>query len=123
MSNEVKLQLEEGQIINAIAVVIAEAFSPERRDALIRDILRSHLAMPADRYGKETMFSATVNKALQGMVEEQLKVEVEGLRPDVECIVSEYFGSSLREGLVKQIEKAITEGFAKGINIAVGQRY
>lgn len=115
----VELKLTEGQIQNAIAVAIAEAFTPERRDELVRDAIRAHLTVKSNSYDKETLFSSAVNRQLREMVAAELEKEVQAMRPELEALVKKYFHQNVQAEILGTIEKQLVEGLTKNIQVAV----
>lgn len=104
---DIKIDIPEGQINNAIAVAIAESLSPERRDGLIRDIVRAHLSYKANSYDKETMLSKEVGSTIRSMASEHLKVKLEELRPDVEAMVDKAIGPAFRKSVFSELEASL----------------
>lgn len=121
----IKLDLTEGQVNNAIAVAIAEAFSQESKDKLIRDIIRGHLSQKADSWNKETMFSRAVGEALREMVKTQIDKEVESLRPTVEEMVKETFSGNIKTSIIEQLKYSLQKVALDNISvsISVGKDY
>lgn len=119
MSTAIKLEITEGQINNAIAVALAESFTPEKKDAMFRDIIRNHLSMKDDRYGKETLFSKTVNNQLHETVRDELNRLVEGIKPEVEEMVREKFGSSIKLDILNQIKYQLNNIVLNNIKVSV----
>lgn len=115
----VELKLTEGQIQNAIAVAIAEAFTPERRDELVRDAIRAHLTIKSSSYDKETLFSTAVNKQLREMVGAELEKEVQSMRPELEALVKKYFHQNIRAEILGSIETQLATALTKNIQVGV----
>lgn len=51
---EIKLDIGQAVLENAIAVAIAESFTPERREQIIKDVVRAHLTHKESSYDRET---------------------------------------------------------------------
>ncbi len=115
----VELKLTEGQINNAIAIAIAEAFTPEKKDSLIRDIIRQHLTIKQDHYSKDTLFSHSVNKVIGVMVKEELDKQVEALRPEVEEMVKEVFGGKVKINIIEQLKYSLKKVALDNISVSV----
>ena len=101
------IDIPEGVIRDAIAVAIAESFTGEKRDALIRDIVRAHLQYRANNYDKETLLGNKVNEIIGQMVSDQIVVTLQEMRPHVNRIVSEVLGDSFRDSLYKSLEAGL----------------
>jgi hypothetical protein len=110
MSSEAnfRIELTEGQINNAIAVALAETFTDERRDAMLRDIIRAHLAYKGDSYyNKETILSKVVGEQVRKMVNERLLAKVVEWRPQIEDVVDRTLGPSARDAVCAALGRAL----------------
>ena len=87
-----KFEIGEAQIQNAIAVGIAESFSGEKKEAIIRDIVRAHLSVKESSYDKETLLSKVVGQGIRKIASEALAAKVEEARPAIERTVLEVLG-------------------------------
>lgn len=118
----VKLEITEGQIQNAIAVALAEAFTPEKKDVLLRDLIRAHLTTKKGPYDKETLLSETVNTHIKLIVKDQLEKDLQAMRPEVEVLVSKFFGSTVKPQITENLEKAISAAVSKDLQISIQYR-
>jgi hypothetical protein len=99
--------VSEGDIMNAIAIAIAESFSGERRDAMIRDIVRAHLAYKESVYDKETLLAKRVGKIIRDIAEQKLAEVVQSWEPDIEAVVNRCLGPVCKATVLEQLERAI----------------
>lgn len=120
MSNpKLELEITEGQIQNAIAVAIAESFSPEKRDALLRDTVRAHLSLKQNSYDKETILSKQVGQQIREYAKEAVKELLEGLKPEIQKITSECLGPQFKESIFEQLKNALAYKTVGAIQINV----
>jgi len=103
----IQLELTEGQINNAIAVALAESLTPERQQALIRDVVRAHLAAKSTTYGRETILSAAVGAQVKEIAGERMKAAVEAMRPEIEAQVDKHLGPTFRESVLASLKTAL----------------
>lgn len=115
----IKIDLTEGQIQNAIAVALAESFSPEKKDQLIRDIVRAHLTQKANAYDRETLLSKSVGDAVRNMASGALASEIEKLRPRINEVVSGFLGEGVRINIVDQVKSAIQRMVISNLKVSV----
>lgn len=101
------LDIPEGEIRNAIAVAVADAFGPEKRDALLRDIVRAHMTYRENSYDKETLFSKRVGAQVREIASEVAAKQIEALRPEIEAIVAESMGPQFKEAVYTQVRDAL----------------
>lgn len=118
MSTELKLNLTEGVIQNAIAVALAEAFSEERRTEIIRDVVRAHLNHKERSYDKETFLSKIVGKQIREMSLECVKDQLDLFRPDLEKLISKYFQTN-RLQILAQLEAALQKATVANLRVNV----
>lgn len=118
-----KLDISEGQVANAIAVALAESFGPDRRDALMRDVIRAHLSVKANSYDRETLLSKTVGDLVRGMAAEAVKAKVETWRPDVERIVGSAMGDNFKEVALNQLSAAMQRVVLSNLSISVAATF
>ena len=107
MSNELKLEIGEGQIQNAIAVALADAFSPEKKDALIRDIVRAHLSVKKDSYSRDTLLSAQVGDLIRKVAQEEMVIRVQEMKPEIQKRVRKVLGKQFEESVYLQLEQSL----------------
>lgn len=107
--SEAKLSVEitEGQIANAIAVAISEAFSPEKKDKLIRDIIRTHLSTKKESYSRQSLLEEEVGKQIRVMASEQMKAVTESWRPEINAIVSKILNPAAKDQIFMQLQTAL----------------
>lgn len=117
--NNLSIELTDGQIKDAVAVALAECFSPERRDALIRDIIREHLTAKRETYSRETLLTETVGRAIKAIAEEALKVELEKMEPEVHALIAKQFGEGMKDSIFEQLKTSLSRMTAQGIQIKV----
>lgn len=118
MSNEAKLSVElaEGTITNAIAVAIVEAFSPERQQQIIQDVVRAHLNAKPDLYSKETFLSSAVGDGIRTMATAHVRELLNGWRPDIEAAVADVFGESApKEDLIEDFKRRMVARLARAV--------
>lgn len=119
MSTSIKLDISEGQIRDAIAIGIAEAFSPERRDALLRDIIRAHLQYRENSYDKETLLGKRIGGLVREIASQAAKERVEELRPQICAIVREHLGERFEETLFAQLRERLGAAVVSNVRLAV----
>lgn len=120
MSNtSLKLEISEGQIQNAIAVALAESFTSEKKEAMVRDIVRAHLQHRENSYDKETLLAKRVGALMRQVAEEVLKAEVETLRPDIEKAIREKLGPQFRLNLIEQVQSALSKVVLSSLRVSV----
>jgi hypothetical protein len=107
MSTELKLEIGEAQIQNAIAVALAESFSPERKDRLIKDIVRAHLNVKQNSYDRETLLNQQVGNTIREMARVEVGNLVETWRPKVNEIVAKALGPSFQDALFERLKDAL----------------
>lgn len=105
--NAIRMDLTEGQIQNAVAVALAEAFSPAQREALIRDIVRAHLSQKANSYDKETLLSKAVGSLIREIAEKAMREKVEEMAPRIREIVRGALGERFEQQVLDQLRYAI----------------
>lgn len=116
---DLKLDIGEGQIANAIAVAMAESFSGEKRDALLRDIIRAHLSAKESLYDKETLLNKCVGQMVRNIAKEMLEAEVQNLRPKIKEIVHTVLGPGFEEEVCRQLESGLSHRRVEGITVSI----
>ena len=114
----VSIDITEAELKNAIAVALAESFSGERRDALLRDIVRAHLTHKESQYDKQTMLAKHVGQAIRKMASEALMERLESMKPDVYQIVGEMLGEPFRESVYEHLRNALRHVIVSGISVS-----
>ena len=114
----VSIDISEAEIRNAIAVALAESFSHDRRDGLLRDIIRSHLQHKEREYDKETLLSKEVGMAIRTMAGEELGRVLESMKPEVQQIVSEMLGEQFKQSVYDQLRAALGHVVISGVGIS-----
>lgn len=111
------LEIGEAQIQNAIAVAITEAFSQDKRDQLLRDIIRAHMSVKQNSYDRETLLSKEVGQMVRSVAVKVMKAKVEEWRPEIEAIVSKMIGPNFKANVTQQLEVALGNMAYRNINI------
>lgn len=104
---EMKLDISEGMITNAIAVAISEAFAPEKRDALLRDVIRAHLTTKKNSYDKHTLLDEEVGKVIRAVAQEMVVARIEELRPDIEKVVRSTLGKGFETSVIEGLKSSL----------------
>lgn len=117
--SDLKLEIGEAQIQNAIAVAVAESFSGEKRDALLRDIIRAHLSAKENSYDKETLLNKRVGSMIRTYAGECLEAELQALKPKIAEIVNKHLGPGFEEEVCSQLIKGLTYRKVTGISVSV----
>lgn len=120
MSNataKIDLNITEGMIANAIAVAIAESFSPEKKDQVIRDIVRAHLATKQNSYDRETILSAAVSTQIRQLASEAVRLKVASMADDVNAAVDKALGPQFRESVMAQLQASLARLTVANIQI------
>jgi hypothetical protein len=116
---DLKLDIGEGQIANAIAVALAESFSGEKRDALLRDIIRAHMSAKENNYSKETLLNQTVGNKIRTMAREAMEAQIETLRPRIAEIVRQQMGPEFEATVCAQLMAGLSRRKIEGITVSV----
>jgi len=116
---DLKLDIGEGQIQNAIAVAIAESFTGDRRDALLRDVIRAHMNQKESHYDKETLLSKRVGQLVRDMAQVAIVAEVEKARPTIERIVREALGPGFEEVVATQLRDGLARRKVEGVTVSI----
>ncbi len=103
----INIDIPEAKINNAIAVALAESFSEEKRDSLLRDIIRAHLQYKANSYDKETLLSKTVHTLLREMVSEKIEEIITNMKPEIDKIVEQTLGKEFQNSILDKLKSAL----------------
>ena len=117
--SEIKLEIGEGQIQNAIAVALAESFSPENKASIIRDVVRAHLNHKENNYDKETILSKVVGKHIRDVAMVQVEECLDEMKPDIQKIVKSSLGKQFSESVFTQLRQALSRVVVGGIKFNV----
>ena len=114
-----KFEIGEAQIQNAIAVAMAESFSQERKDQIIRDVVRAHLSRVEDRYDKETILEKSVGSLIRRIATEVLEEEIEKRRPVFYKVIQEILGPGFEENICTQLKNGLIARKVKDIHVSL----
>lgn len=117
--SDLKLEIGEAQIQNAIAVAIAESFSGEKRDAIVRDIVRAHLSMKANSYDKETLLGKRIGDAIRSIAVEAIQAEVDAIKPAIAKVVHDALGPGFEEEVCQQLRSGLAYRKVEGVNVSI----
>lgn len=104
---KIDLNITEGMISNAIACAIADAFSPEKKEQVLRDIIRAHMSVKENSYDRETLLSKTIGTAIRKQASEAVAESVADMADDVRRIVAEIFGPKAKADILAQLETSL----------------
>lgn len=100
----VGFEIPEGVIKNAIAIAIADSFSPEKREQIIRDIVRAHLEVKADTYSRETILAKKIGDTIRTVAGEEVDAIIKGELSDrIRGAVREKLGDAFQDGVVEAV--------------------
>lgn len=114
-SVKLDVNVSETDIQNAIAVSIAEAFPPEKRDQLLRDIVRAHLSLKQNPYDKETILSAAVGSQIRKIASDKMNEIVAGWRDEVGEIVEKAIGGQYKDSVMLQLQRSLSNITVRGL--------
>jgi hypothetical protein len=114
----INIDIPQAQLENAIAFAISESFGPERKDALLRDIIRAHLHYRENSYDKETLLGKRIGVLVRDIVQKEIeRIITEDLAPDIRKIVSQNLGDKFKDSVLEQLKSAVSRMVVSGINI------
>jgi len=114
---ELKFEIGEAQIQNAIALAIAESFSPERNAQVVRDVVRAHLNYKESSYDKETMLNKAVGKMIRDIALDEVKNLIAKEEPKIREIVRVALGESFTDSIIAQLQTSIANKVVSSISI------
>jgi hypothetical protein len=114
---KIDLNITEGMIANAISIAIAESFSPDKKDQVIRDIVRAHLAYKQNSYDRDTMLSAAIGTQIRQLATEAVKQKVASMADDVNAAVDKALGPQFRSSVIAQLEASLARLTVANIQI------
>lgn len=114
-SVKLDVNVSETDIQNAIAISIAEAFPPEKRDQLLRDIVRAHLSLKQNSYDKETILSAAVGSQIRKIASEKMNEIVAGWRDEVGAVVEKAIGGQYKDSVMRQLQASLSNITVRGL--------
>lgn len=121
MSNataKIDLNISEGMIANAIAVSIAESFSGEKKDQIIRDIVRAHLTHKENSYDRDTMLSKAIGTQIKSLAVDAVREKVATMKEDVDAVVDRTLGPQFRESILKQLGDSLAQLTVANISLS-----
>ncbi|MBI2934624.1 MAG: hypothetical protein HYY29_03530 [Chloroflexi bacterium] len=115
----INIDIPEAVIRNAVAVAVAESFVPERRDALLRDIVRAHLQVKENEYDKQTLLAKQVGAVVRRIAEDETTRVLDSMRPDIERIVCETLGEQFKTGVFASLRASLARVVVGHITVSV----
>lgn len=114
---DLKIDIGEAQITNAIAVGIAESFSADKRDALLRDIVRAHLQYKRNSYDKETLLSGVIGEHVRAIATEKTVELIKGMSLEIGAVVERTLGPRFKESILTQLENSLAHRVISGVSV------
>lgn len=114
---EIKFDISEVQIQNAIAVAIAESFSPDRNAQIVRDIVRAHLSYKENSYDKETILSKVVGTMIRTIAVDEVQKIIKEKEMEIRSIVRRTLGESFTDSVFIQLQASLSHKVISQIQI------
>jgi hypothetical protein len=114
---ELKFDIGEAQIQNAIALAITESFSPEKNAQVVRDVVRAHLNYKETSYDKETILSKAVGRMIRDIALDEVKNLISKEEPKIREIVRVALGESFTDSIIAQLQTSIANKVVSSISI------
>lgn len=116
----IKIDIAESDIKNAIAIAITESFAPDKRDSILRDLIRAHLGHRENSYDKETILSKRVGEMVRSTaIDEIKKIFDTALDARVRTIVQETLGQAWVENVVTEFKASLAHAVGYKISVSV----
>lgn len=113
----VNLGLTEAQINNAIAVAVVEQMTPDRQEAMIRDVVRAHLQVKTSQWEKETLLSKVVGEYVRSVAVDEVKQRITALEPRIRELVRSALGQPFEDSVFRQLQSALASKVVASISI------
>ena len=114
---ELKFEIGEAQIQNAIALAITESFSPEKNAQVVRDVVRAHLNYKENSYDKETILSKAVGRMIRDIALDEVKNLITKEESKIREIVCTALGESFTDSVLNQLKSALANKVVSNISI------
>jgi hypothetical protein len=114
----VNLGLTEAQINNAIAVAVVEQMTPERQEAMIRDVVRAHLQVKTSQWDKETLLSKVVGEYVRSVAVDEVKQRITALEPRIRELVRNALGAPFEDSVLRQLQVGLANKVVASVSIS-----
>lgn len=115
----VNIELTEGQIRDAVAVALAEAFSDEQRQRLILDVVRAHLQARERDYDRETILAKRAGEMIREIAKEELSLQLETMRPRVRAALRTWMGKEWEDAILLNLTAELKKIIVRGVKVIV----